>query len=447
MRMLRSVLGLALVLAATQATAQLCPGDCDGDRTVSVSDLVVGVNWALGSGSYCIAADGNADGQVAVNELITGVTNALQGCAPAAPVTNAAVIGRYAALLYANYNAALDGATALNTAIDDFLAAPSDAGLQHAKQSWRDSRPQYMESEPGRFYDGPIDNAQSGPEGLINSWPLDESFIDYVVGDPTAGIINAPDLYPDLTAAVLSQLNAAESETAISTGYHAIEFLLWGQDLSATGPGNRPYTDYVTDGSGTASNQARRGEYLRVVAQLLVDNLTAVRDQWVPDVEGNYRAAFVKLESAEALRRMLTGMGTLSGGELTGERLSVAFETKDQEDEHSCFSDNTLDDLSHDTLGIQNAFFGRYGGVMGLGVYDLVKAVNPDLAAHTRQAMEAAQSAMHAIPPPFDQAILGPDTAPGRVAIAAAIADLNSQTDAIADSAAALGISISTTSP
>jgi putative iron-regulated protein len=54
---------------------------------------------------------------------------------------------------------------------------------------------------------------------------------------------------------------------------------------------------------------------------------------------------------------------------------------------------------------------------------------------------------MHAIPAPFDQAILGPDTAPGRVAIAAAIADLNTQTDAIADSAAALGISISTTSP
>jgi len=153
----------------------------------------------------------------------------------------------------------------------------------------------------------------------------------------------------------------------------------------------------------------------------------------------------LSVDPNEALRRILTGLGTLSGGELTGERLATAFETKDQEDEHSCFSDNTHIDHRNDELGIENAFLGRYGDTDGAGIDDLVEAVNPTLAAETRAAMSATRAAIQAIPVPFDQAILGPDTSPGRMAIAAAIDALNHQTDLIAQCADALGISISTT--
>jgi putative iron-regulated protein len=138
-------------------------------------------------------------------------------------------------------------------------------------------------------------------------------------------------------------------------------------------------------------------------------------------------------------------MGTLSGGELTGERLAVAYDTKDQENEHSCFSDNTHVDHRNDELGIENAFLGRYGAVAGPGVYDLVRAVDPALADATRSAMTAARDAILQIPVPFDQAILGPDSSPGRQAIAAALAALNAQTDKIAQCAEALGVPISTT--
>ncbi|MEO8602813.1 MAG: imelysin family protein [bacterium] len=440
-------LSLALTVGAGRASAQSCAGDCDGDGSVSIGDLVSGVNLALGSGGDCDAVDTNTDGEVSISELVTAVTNALDGCTPVGPATRAGVVERYAALLYANYGDVLTGATALRTAIDAFVAAPSAAGLQAAKDAWLASRPAYLQTEMARFYDGPIDNAATGPEGFINAWPLDEAYIDYVVGSADAGIINAPDLYPAITPEVLVELNEGESETTIASGYHAIEFLLWGQDLSDTGPGNRPFNDYVTGSSGTASNQARRGDYLRAAAKLLLDDLTLVRDQWEPGVEGNYRAAFVALNADEALRRLLTGMGTMSGGELTGQRLSVAFDTKDQEDEHSCFSDNTHVDHRNDEIGIQNAFLGRYGGVTGPGIYDLVKAVDPTLADATRNVMDEALTAIFAIPVPFDQAIQGPDSSPGRVAIAAAIAKLNQQTDKIALSAEALGISISTTSP
>lgn len=425
--------------------------------------------------------------------------------------TRSQVISRYSEVVLATYTDALAGAEALQTAIDDFVGQPSGEGLAAARAAWLAARPAYLQSEMARFYDGPIDNAETGPEPFLNAWPLDEAYIDYVAGAgavcggdcngsgavtieelilavgialgttpvstcgaidtdsdgqasiaelvaavghaldgcPAArlstGIINDPVRYPAIDADLLMALNEAESETTISSGYHAIEFLLWGQDHSATGPGDRPYTDYLTDGSGTAANQARRGQYLRAAAALLVAHLGAVRAAWLPGVAGNYRAQFLALNPNEALRRMLTGIGTLSGGELTGERMAVAYETKDQEDEHSCFSDNTHADHVYDELGIENAFLGRYGATDGPGIDDLVQQVNPTLAAQTRAAMTAARARIDAIPTPFDQAILGPDSSPGRMAIAAAIDALNHQTDLLAQCAEALGISISTT--
>jgi putative iron-regulated protein len=432
-------------LAAGERAAAQCAGDCDGNGEVSIAELITGVNMALGMAGECSALDADDSGEIEINELVMAVASALNGC-DIEPATFASVARNYAALLYANYSDALAGAQALRTAVDAFVAAPSPQTLEATKEAWKAGRPAYLQSEMARFYDGPIDNEVDGPEGLINAWPLDEGYIDYVEGDPDAGIINQPDLFPEIDGDLLVELNEGESETTISTGWHAIEFLLWGQDLDPAGPGARPYTDYVTDGSGTAANQERRGQYLRAAAELLVENLEFVRAAWAPDVQDNYRAEFLS-DSEEALRRIMTGMGTLSGGELTGERLAVAFDTKDQEDEHSCFSDNTHIDHQNDELGIENAFLGRYGAVRGPGIYDLCRTVDAALADQARDAFTAARTAIFAIPTPFDQAIQGPDSSPGRQAIANAINLLNAQTQKIAECADALGIPISTTLP
>jgi putative iron-regulated protein len=359
-----------------------------------------------------------------------------------ATVTEAEVVGRYADLLFANYSDAASDAQALLAAVEAFLADPTPTTFAAAKQAWLDARPVYQQSEIARFYDGPIDNPVDGPEGRVNAWPLDESYVDYVEGNPASGIINDPVSFPAIDRDTLAAANEAGGETDISTGYHAIEFLLWGQDRNADGPGMRPYTDYVTDGTGTAANQDRRAAYLRAAAELLLDDLAQVRDQWAPNDPGNFRAAFVAADPRASLGRMLTGMGSLSGGELAGERLSVAFETRDQEDEHSCFSDNTHVDHLYDELGIQNVYLGRYGGVDGVGIDDLVRQIDPDLDARMQAELQASLIAIDAIPQPFDQAILGADDAPGRVAIAAAIDALFTQSDTIAEVAEALDVGV-----
>ncbi|MEO8603820.1 MAG: hypothetical protein ABI629_14695 [bacterium] len=62
-----------------------CPGDCDNDDEVTVSNLIIAVNIALGSAPVgdCTAIDTDGNGDVTVSELIQAVNAALNGC-PAA---------------------------------------------------------------------------------------------------------------------------------------------------------------------------------------------------------------------------------------------------------------------------------------------------------------------------------------------------------------------------
>ena len=255
----------------------------------------------------------------------------------------AAVAATYADLVAASYQAAIASATEMQTSIEAFLADPTDATITAAKQAWLTARDDYGPTEAFRFYDGPIDNPANGPEGQINAWPMDEAYVDYVEGDATAGIVNDTAGSPEITVDVIVAANEEGGETNISTGWHAIEFLLWGQDLSPDGPGERPVTDYTT-----AANAERRATYLQLTTQLLLDDLASVADQWAPD--GAYRTEFLA-DPALAVQRLLRGIGALSRGELAGERMAVAYETKDQEDEHSCFSDNTAADVTNNARG------------------------------------------------------------------------------------------------
>ncbi|CAN5838996.1 imelysin family protein [soil metagenome] len=348
-----------------------------------------------------------------------------------------AVAKVYASNGYEVYGDAVTTAQALKTAVDAFVAAPSEATLTAAKTAWKASREPYLHSEPYRFFDGPIDNATDGPEPYLNSWPLDENFIDYVVDNENTGIINLTTAFPAITIEVLKGENTLGGEANISTGYHAVEFLLWGQDLSPTGPGARPFTDYVTTGGGTHANQGRRAQYLQLVTDLIVTELTQVHDAWAPGTE--YRTE-IESGGMDTIEKILRGMGSLSGAELSGERMQVAYDDRDQEDEHSCFSDNTHRDLIGDAAALQNVYLGVYGATDndGVGLYDLVKAKDATLADKLKTEIADTVTKMSMIPVPFDQAIN--DDANGRPKILAAIDALHTQTDTTVDVATALGI-------
>jgi putative iron-regulated protein len=342
------------------------------------------------------------------------------------------VVDGYIAIVRASYGDAFQAATALRTSIDVFVAAPSPATLQAAKTAWLAAREPYTQTEVYRFYDGPIDHPDTGPEGRINAWPLDEAYIDYVEGNPTAGIINDPTASPSITKQLIGDRNEQGAEDNISSGYHAIEFLLWGQDTSPSGPGDRPHTDYLTG----APSYDRRGQYLGLVAELLTDDLGAVGAAWAA---GAPYEADLRADPKEALRRILQGMGSLSGAELSGERMTVALDNRDQEDEHSCFSDNTHRDLRGNALAIENAYLGRYGSIDGPGLDDLVAARDPALDAKMKEQLAASLAAIAAIPVPFDQAILNEL---GRVQVLAGVRALQAQAQTLVEIATLFGIQI-----
>ncbi|MEI6894494.1 MAG: imelysin family protein [Colwellia sp.] len=354
-------------------------------------------------------------------------------------VTRDDVITTNANIAYAAYSDSLISATTLKTVLEAFVAAPSDTSFALAKQAWLDSREPYGQTEVYRFRQGPIDelkadgslgtdDAGEGPEGLINAWPLGEAIIDYVepvdgVSGPenTAGamdgniIANTAD-YPTIDAETLLDLfEYNEDGRNVTTGYHAIEFLLWGQDLNEDDPtdistrdntaGQRPVSDYFitvstcTSGATAVAEEicVRRGQYLLATAQLLIDELAKVTAQWEP-VTGAHYQSFIE-GGDESLAKILEGMGRLSFGELAGERINIALLENSQEDEHSCFSDNTHRDIFLNAKGVQNSFNAQYtridGEVIeGASIYDLlVVADQYELANQLRASLEATMSA------------------------------------------------------
>ncbi|MCY3543817.1 MAG: iron-regulated protein [Chloroflexi bacterium] len=367
-----------------------------------------------------------------------------QVAAPAEPEVDVdalktAIVANYANGVHASYSQSLNSARAMDVAIDSFLANPTPATLEAAKRAWLVARDDYGPTEAFRFYSGPIDNEEDGPEGLLNAWPMDESYIDYVEGDASTGIINMPDEYPTIDADLLVSLNEEGGEENVSTGWHAIEFLLWGQDLNDIGPGARPVEDYTTN-----DNADRRAQYLAVASDLLLVHLGDMVNAWAPG-GGNYRADFVALPSDEAITNIITGIGELSRGELAGERMTVAYEARSQEDEHSCFSDNTVADIVGNAIGIQMVLEGNFGTVMGPGILDLIAVENPELAEQLAGEVELSIAQARQIPSPFDQHLAEgvPDSAAGRMQTLRVIELLEKQTDTIVSAATAVGITIS----
>lgn len=316
-----------------------------------------------------------------------------------------AVIENYANIAYLNYSQAYDDAVILETAVNTFTANPTDANFINVKNKWKQARESYGTTEAFRFANGPIDD-ENGPEALLNAWPLDENFVDYVEGASNAGIINNLDIYPTITKDLLVELNENGGEKNISVGYHAIEFLLWGQDLTDPAdnlPGQRLFTDYVI--GGTADNQARRATYLNVCADLLTDHLQYMKTQW--QVGGEYRTVFLALPEADALKNMYLGITTLIMAELPVERMDVALLNADQEDEHSCFSDNTHRDIYLNLQGVVNVYQGKYGSIDGPSLASLVKAADLVVYKMTQDEQAAAFTKVSQIMTPFDIAISG----------------------------------------
>lgn len=369
--------------------------------------------------------------------VLTAVAETPKPKRPIPVELGAKVVSRYVEIVQATYADAVASAAQLKTKIDLFLKNPTAKTHAEAKKAWQLARDAYGPTEAFRFYGGPIDDPKDGPEGLINAWPMDEAYVDYVKGNDKAGIINNAAEFPQINKELLLSLNEKNGEKNISTGFHAIEFLLWGQDLSLKGPGSRSHTDYI---SKSNANAERRGAYLKLLSEILVEHLTQVAGQWDSANANNYGAQLKAEPLDESLRKIYTGMVNLSIDEMAGERMTVALEKNDQENEQDCFSDYTLKGMVGNEIGIQNVYFGRYKKTAGPSVHDIVMKIDPALAKKTQAQIEKTMKSIKAIPGTFDQVIAEKKGGKGRKAAGEAITQLEDQARVIAQSGLDMGL-------
>ncbi len=380
-------------------------------------------------------------------------------------LTAEAVLKNYADIAEAAYSDALSGAQKLDKALNALIKKPSASTLNAARQAWIDARVPYMQTEAFRFGNPIVDEW----EGRVNAWPLDEGLIDYV--DPAYGSesdanafyaaniianpyvkaggrdIDAHKITPELLSETLHEIGGIEAN--VGTGYHAIEFLLWGQDLNGTGPGagQRPATDFDVKNC-TGGNCDRRIDYLKAASKLLIDDLKEMVGNW--QAKGAARTALTSEGVNAGLSAMLTGIGSLSYGELAGERMKLGLMLHDPEEEHDCFSDNTHNSHYYDQIGMRNVYLGSYTRsngkiVKGPSLSDLVRAKNSELDAEMRGKLNATVAAMSVMKnraetvEAYDQ-MIGEGNVQGNAVIQAVIDSLVDQTRSIERVVTALGL-------
>jgi len=332
--------------------------------------------------------------------------------AQAAPAPSA-VIAHYADLAEATYGDSAKAAGDLKGAVDAFLAQPTAETLAAARAAWKTARIPYLQTEGFRFANTVVDDW----EPKVNAWPLDEGLLDYVA--PAYG--KASDQNPLYTlnvvaneklrvgaktvdaaaidASLIRKLQEAEGvQSNVSSGYHAIEFLLWGQNLKgpAGGTGARPASDYDA-AHCTHGHCARRAAYLRAATELLASDLAEMAADW--KAGGKARAELLAKGDEGGLAEILTGLGSLTFGEMAGERMKLGLMLHDPEEQQDCFSNNTHNSHYYDEIGIGQIWRGRYvrldgTEVEGASLRDYVAGVDPKAAARMDTALDDALAAI-----------------------------------------------------
>ncbi len=329
-------------------------------------------------------------------------------------------LSNYADLGWEMYSDAVREVIRFNMAIYAFRKDPGPDTFEEAKRLWVEARKVYGRTEAFRFSDTPIDELEL--EILINAWPIDESYIDYTRDDPESGIINQLEAYPKINSVVLPRLNEKGGEANVSTGWHVVEFLLWGQDFNADGPGNRSWTDYTT-----GKNADRRMKYLVTATEVLRSHLVMVSDEWSPFKYDGHPGEFFLRRPSRIIRTTMRGIASLAGREVASERLAAAQRSRSQEDEHSCFSDTTHNDLVANMEGLESVLFGKYTNTTGKvhidekGIIDIIASADGSLAETIKSQFYTAKERIESIPTPFDQAIVAPDGTPEHQSIRKAV--------------------------
>ncbi len=270
--------------------------------------------------------------------------------------------------------------------------------LTNSRENWKVAYDAYHQLGPFRFHsESTLTPLMSDAELQLSLYVTNPAYIDVTSQDATSGIIPDEATYPQILTQVLTDAHLAGGPENVSLGFHALEFILWGEDNSASGPGNR----LVSDFGGTSTNN-RRKEYLVTVNYLNNAYVNAT------DAEA-YINAFKKLTYKEQLQTMLSGVYRFVKDDLAGKSIKTPYDMMDQQFEESPYSDNSLNDLKSKLNSTRNFLTGsQFSGTNGYFLIDYIAFKSQDNADKITRLLEDIDSQLTGITVAFDQAVVDP---------------------------------------
>ena len=197
-----------------------------------------------------------------------------------------------------NANASINTAIALQQASENFLKNPNNTTLKALKSSWQISHQQYLRTI---IYQSVSKNYRRS-RFQIDAWPIEAGYLDYLKEYPNTGIVN--DLTLVISEEAITEQHGFSSEFDVCKGFHAIEFLIWGEGPDPNSVGNRSAKDFLPMTSLTQQQQEnqlqlkdlannRRRELLRLLVNLLIKDLSELEANW--QSSGSYSQQLVSL--------------------------------------------------------------------------------------------------------------------------------------------------------
>ncbi|MGV2829749.1 imelysin family protein [Myxosarcina sp. GI1(2024)] len=298
----------------------------------------------------------------------------------------AIALGFADAVVIPTYQQLVRKSSELEQAVETFTNNPTDRNLEQARETWLKSRHPWEQSEAFAF--GPADSL--GYDGDLDDWPVNQTDV--------AAVLNSDE---SLT------LDYVENLQTTQKGFHTIELLLFGTD------NDKVVADF-TD---------RELELLEVLTAAFHQSAVELATSWSEGVAGYppYREVLATAGDSSnpayptvnaAVEEIVQGIiGCLD--EVANVKIGEPLETGSTEGFESRFSHSSLSDFKNNLHSVKNAYLGRISATSAVqsSLSDLVAANNPQLDSRVKQELEAAMSALEAIPEPVETNFTDAETA------------------------------------
>lgn len=284
---------------------------------------------------------------------------------------------------------------AYKTQAANFFTANNQANFNALRTKFLTARNSFMLCGPYLYGDGSI--AMPGIEAYarLDAYPINFEYIDYSNTNPGSGIINDPTNYPYISESAIKTWDKVGGAANSSCGMHVLEFLLWGQDLTAGSPGGRSVSDFTN---------LRRRQYLNFASSLLKNDLTLVQNQSV--FENDLLAA----DPSVSFGFMMTGFLKFIQEDFAVNGIKKPLDSQSESDEISRFSDQTKQDLLGKLKAVRLYYDPRslFSSNSEYFLTDFVKEVDASMDTEITQKLDEIETLLNGITVDFDQAILNP---------------------------------------